>query len=580
MIKRFSSVVREYKKYAWLTPLFVAGEVILEVLIPLIMGTLLDEGVDAGSLDNIWKYGLLLLGCSFLSLFFGAMAGRTAAIASTGFGKNLRHDMYYAVQNYSFTNIDRFTASSLVTRMTTDVTRIQNAFQMLIRMAVRSPLMLIFSTIMAFKIHPTLPLVYVACLPVLGAGLLIIVNKAHPIFEKVLKRYDSLNNVVSENVRGMRVVKSFVREDFENKKFTDVSDDIYRDFSRAEKTIAYNMPLMQLCMYICVLVISWFGARIIVTSGNSPDGLTTGELTSLLSYVMSILMSLMMVSMFFVMITISRAAGERVIEVLDEKSDIVDGEKNLTEVKDGSVTFENVTFKYHGADEICLKDINLDIHSGETIGIIGGTGTGKSTLVQMIPRLYDATEGTVKVGGEDVRDYNVEALRDAVAMVLQKNVLFSGTIADNLRWGNPNATQEELEHVCRLAQAHDFIMSFPDGYETHIEQGGTNVSGGQKQRLCIARALLKKPKILILDDSTSAVDTHTDALIREAFRKYIPETTKFIIAQRATSVSDADRIIVLDGGRVVDIGTNDELMQRCDIYREVCESQMKGGELE
>lgn len=579
MIKRLARSVREYTKYAVVTPLLMAGEVVLEVAIPYVMAFLIDRGIDAGDMNGIWRYGIILALCAMFSLVFGVLAGRTAAKAACGFGGNLRRDIYYKIQDFSFANIDKFSTSSLVTRMTTDVTNVQNAFQMLTRMAFRAPMMMVFSCVMSFNISRDLSLIFVACLPVLALGLWIIMSKAHPIFERVFRTYDELNNVVRENVRGMRVVKSYVREDFEKSKFNAISDTIFKDFSKAEKTLAFNMPLMQVCMYACMLFISWFGARAIVASGNNEAlGLSTGQLVSLMSYVMQILMSLMMLSFVFVMITISRASAERICEVLDEKSDLASPEGALTEVKDGSVRFADVSFGYADGKKLCLNDIDLDIRSGETVGIIGGTGAGKTSLVQLIPRLYDATAGAVCVGGEDVRRYDLNALRDAVAMVLQKNVLFSGTVAENLRWGDETASDDELIRVCRLARAHDFVSAMPEGYNSYIEQGGSNVSGGQKQRLCIARALLKKPKILILDDSTSAVDTRTDAEIRAALRDELPETTKFIIAQRVASVSDADRIIVMDGGRIVDCGSHNELLERCEIYREVYESQTKGSE--
>ncbi len=571
MIRKLAGSIRQYKKDAVLTPVFMLGEVLMEVAIPMLMAYLIDLGIEAGDMGYIWKIGLTLVVCAVVSLCFGALSGRSAARASAGFAGNLRHDMYYNVQQFSFSNIDKFSASSIVTRLTTDVTNVQNAFQMLIRTAVRAPLMLVFALVMAFSLNASLSLVFLAAIPILGVGLFIISGKAHPAFRRMMKRYDRLNTVVEENLRGIRVVKAFVREDHEEEKFTDASEQIRKDSSLAEKILAFNSPLMQFCMYGCILLISWFGAKLIVGGGMS-----TGQLMSLISYATQILMSLMMLSMIFVMMVMSRASMQRITELLEEKAGITDGEKDLREVKDGSIRFENVEFRYKQGAEACLADIDLDIKSGQTVGILGGTGSGKSSLVQLIPRLYDVSAGRVLVGGEDVRDYNVEALRQEVAMVLQKNVLFSGTIKENLRWGNENATDEELIHACELAQADSFIREFPEGYDTHIEQGGTNVSGGQKQRLCIARALLKKPKILILDDSTSAVDTHTDALIREAFKKEIPGTTKIIIAQRVASVQDADQIIVLDGGRVADVGSHEELLEKSPIYREVYESQLKG----
>lgn len=573
MIKRLAACVREYKKDSILTPLYVTMEVVLEVIIPLLMARLIDFGIDGGNMSYIIKMGIALVIAAIISLIFGALSGRSAAIASAGFAKNLRHDMFYNVQGFSFSNIDKFSTASIVTRLTTDITNIQNAYQMIIRIAVRCPVMLIFSLIMAFSINHQLSLIFLACIPILGVGLYLIMSKAHPIFERVFKTYDKLNNVVQENLRGIRVVKSFVREDYEKEKFGTISKDIYNDFSKAEKTLAYNMPLMQFCVFASMLLISWFGARLIVGST-----MTTGELMSLITYTMQILMSLMMLSMVFVMITISRASAERIVEVLNEKSDLHNPEHPVYEVKDGAIRFDNVEFSYKkGSGKPCLKGINLTINAGETVGIIGGTGSSKSSLVQLIPRLYDVTEGSVTVGGVDVRNYDIETLRNEVAMVLQKNVLFSGTIKENLRWGNENATDEELVHACKLAQADGFITQFPDGYDTYIEQGGTNVSGGQKQRLCIARALLKKPKILILDDSTSAVDTKTDAQIRQAMRDEIPGTTKLIIAQRISSIEDADKIIVLDEGEINAVGTHEELLKTNEIYREVYTSQQKGG---
>ena len=578
MIRKLARSIRQYKRDTILTPLSMTLEVIMEVLLPIIMADLIDNGISAGNSAVIWRDGLLLAGVSILSLLSGLLGGVFGARASSGFARNLRHDMYYRLQDYSFSNIDKFSTSSLITRLTTDVSNVQNAFQMLIRMAARSPLMLIFSGIMAFRVNARLALIFLCVVPFLAVGLTYVATHAHPVFRKVFKTYDSLNNVVQENVRGMRVVKSFVREDYEDKKFEDISGQVCTLFTKAERIIALNSPLMQFAMYACTLLISWFGAKFILSSVGQPNAMTTGELNSLLTYSMQILGSLMMLSFMFVMLTISRASGERICEVLDEQSDLHSPENARTEIPDGSVDFNGVSFSYAGNKKrLCLENVNLHIHSGETIGIVGGTGSSKSTLVQLIPRLYDATEGVVKVGGHDVKEYDLEALRNSVAMVLQKNVLFSGTIRENLRWGNPDATDEELVAACRLAQAHEFIEGFPQGYDTFIEQGGSNVSGGQKQRLCIARAILKKPKILILDDSTSAVDTRTDALIREGMKRIIPGTTTFIIAQRVSSVMDADKIIVLDGGRVNGFGTHDELMQTNEIYREVYTSQTKGG---
>ena len=546
MIKRLLKSVREFKKDALLTPFFVVLEVVMEVIIPLVMALLIDKGIDGQDMAAIWKYGIILVLCAMLALVFGAAAGTFAARASTGFARNLRHDMYYNVQNFSFSNIDKFSTGSIVTRLTTDVTNVQNAFQMCTRIAVRCPVMLVFALFMAMKINSRMALVFLAVLPILAIGMGILMKVVGPVFERAFKIYDRMNTVVQENVRGIRVVKTYVREDHETEKFEGVSGMLYRTFSKAQKTMAGVMPLMQFCMYACMLLISWFGARLIV--GGS---MTTGELTSMFSFAMQILMSLMMVAMVFVMITMAKASAERVAEILDEQPDLHNPANPIHEVKDGAIEFDDVSFSYKGDErKLALKNVNLHIKAGQTVGILGGTGSAKSTLVQLIPRLYDTTHGTVKVGGVDVRDYDIEALRDQVAMVLQKNVLFSGTIKENLRWGDENASDEELERVCRLAQADEFIQQMPDKYDTHIEQGGSNVSGGQKQRLCIARALLKKPKILILDDSTSAVDTKTDALIRKAFAEEIPDTTKIIIAQRVSSVQDADQIVILDGGTV------------------------------
>ena len=579
MVRKLLRSVREYKTSSLLAPLFVTCEVILEVIIPMLMANLIDFGIEAGNMQYILKMGLALVIFCIVSLTFGALSGKYAAVASAGFAKNLREDMYNKVQEYSFSNIDKFSTASIVTRLTTDITNIQNAYMMSIRVAVRCPIMLIFASFMAFQINSHLAPIFVIAIPILAVGLVIIISNAKRIFERIFRTYDKLNNVVQENLHGIRVVKSFVREDHETEKFCSVSKEIYQDFSKAEKILAFNAPLMQFCAYGCMLLISWLGAKLIVASGNNPAvGMTTGDLTSMFSYTMQILMSLMMFSMVFVMITISYASMERAEEILDEKSDLHNPENPVYEVKDGSIEFDHVNFVYgKNADKLCLDNVNLKIPSGATVGIIGGTGSSKSTLVQLIPRLYDATEGAVKVGGRDVREYDIESLREEVAMVLQKNVLFSGTIKDNLRWGKEDATDEEMRHVCQLAQADEFIQTFPDGYDTYIEQGGTNVSGGQKQRLCIARALLKKPKILILDDSTSAVDTKTDALIRMAFREEIPNTTKIIIAQRISSVEDADLILVLDDGKINGMGTHQELLANNEIYREVYESQQKGG---
>ena len=571
MIKHLASCIGEYKKDSILSPVFVILEVILEVAIPTLMAYMIDQGIEKSNMQILGKMAVILVILSFLSLACGVLAGRYAAKASAGFAKNLRRKMYYNVQEYSFSNIDKFSTASLVTRLTTDVTNIQNAYQMIIRIAVRCPIMLVFSLIMAFAINHRISMIYLVVIPLLGFGLFWVASHAHPIFKRVFKTYDKLNNVVQENLRGIRVVKAFVRENHEDQKFKSVSDLIYKDFSKAEKILAFNSPMMQTAVYTTMLLISWFAAHMIVGST-----MTTGELVSLFTYTMQILSSLMMLSMVFVMIIISRASAERIVEVLTEESDIKDNENPIYEVKDGSISFENVNFSYSkNPDKVCLKNINLTIPSGATVGIIGGTGSSKTSLIQLIPRLYDATTGEVKVGGINVKDYDIGALRNEVAMVLQKNELFSGTIKDNLRWGNKEASDEELTRVCKLAQADEFIEKFPDGYDTFIEQGGSNVSGGQKQRLCIARALLKKPKILILDDSTSAVDTKTDALIRKAFREEIPATTKLIVAQRVTSIMDADMIIVMENGTVNAVGTHDELLQNNSIYQEVYYSQTK-----
>ena len=580
MIKRLAQCIREYKWAAILAPATMVGEVAMEVLIPLVMADLYDYGIKMGDMQTVVLKSLQLVLCALASLAFGVMSATYASKAGTGFAKNLRHDMYYRVQDFSFSNIDKFSTASIVTRLTSDVANLQNTFQMMIRMAIRCPMMLILALASAMKISVRLSLVYCVALPVLIFALVILVPRVFKIFDRVFKTYDKLNNVVQENIHGIRVVKSFVREEKEVEKFTTISGSIYNDFCKAERILALNNPIMQLCVYGCMLGISWIGANLVVASGNNPDlGLTTGQLSSMFTYTTQILMSLMMLSMVFVMLTMSRAPMKRCVEILAEEPNLVSPtEGPVTEVPDGSIDFENVSFRYAAtAHHRALKEVNLHIPSGATVGILGATGSGKSTLVQMIPRLYDVTEGTLKVGGIDVRKYDLEVLRDQVAMVLQKNELFSGTIKDNLRWGNADATDEEIEHACRLACADEFIQGFPEKYDYKIEQGGTNVSGGQKQRLCIARALLKKPKVLILDDSTSAVDTRTDAMIRQAFREEIPNTTKLIIAQRVSSVQDADMIVVLDNGMVSAVGTHAELMKTSAIYQEVFYSQQKGG---
>lgn len=573
MIKRLSQCIREYKKDAILSPLYVLVESLLDVAIPFVMASLIDKGIEAGNMSMILRYGAILVGFALVALTFGALSGRSCARATAGFARNLRHDMFHHLQVYSFSNIDKFSSAGLVTRLTTDVSNVQNAFMMIIRTLIRCPAMLIFAMVMSFRINHDISLIFLAVIPILGVGLYLIIKHVHPVFERVFKTYDRLNGVVQENLSGIRVVKNFVREDHEIEKFDTISGTIYKDFSLAERILALNSPLMQGCVYACMILVSWLGAKQIVI-GN----MSTGNLMSFFTYIMQILSSLMMLSMVFVMITMSRASAERIVEVLDEESDITNCDNPVYEVKDGSVEFTDVSFSYaKRPDKTVLDDIDLIIPSGQTVGIIGGTGSSKSSLVQLIPRLYDVTGGCVKVGGVDVRNYDLQTLRHNVAMVLQKNTLFSGTIKENLRWGNPDATDEELVHACRLAQADDFISTFPDGYDTYIEQGGTNVSGGQKQRLCIARAILRKPKILILDDSTSAVDTKTDALIRQAFREEIPNTTKIIIAQRISSVMDADQIVVMDNGRINACGTHEELLANNEIYREVYESQQKGG---
>lgn len=573
MIKRLSQCIREYKKDTILSPLYVLVESLLDVAIPFVMAGLIDKGIEAGNMSMILRYGAILVGFALVALTFGALSGRSCARATAGFARTLRHDMFHHLQVYSFSNIDKFSSAGLVTRLTTDVSNVQNAFMMIIRTLIRCPAMLIFAMVMSFRINHDISLIFLAVIPILGVGLYLIIKHVHPVFERVFKTYDRLNGVVQENLSGIRVVKNFVREDHEIEKFDTISGTIYKDFSLAERILALNSPLMQGCVYACMILVSWLGAKQIVI-GN----MSTGNLMSFFTYIMQILSSLMMLSMVFVMITMSRASAERIVEVLDEESDITNCDNPVYEVKDGSVEFTDVSFSYaKRPDKTVLDDIDLIIPSGQTVGIIGGTGSSKSSLVQLIPRLYDVTGGCVKVGGVDVRNYDLQTLRHNVAMVLQKNTLFSGTIKENLRWGNPDATDEELVHACRLAQADDFIRTFPDGYDTYIEQGGTNVSGGQKQRLCIARAILRKPKILILDDSTSAVDTKTDALIRQAFREEIPNTTKIIIAQRISSVMNADQIVVMDNGRINACGTHEELLANNEIYREVYESQQKGG---
>ena len=574
MIKKLARYVKEYKKQAILTPIFVILEVVMEVIIPLLMARIIDVGIQNSDIRYILEMGILLIISAIMSLIFGMLSGRFAAIASAGYTKNLRKEMFHKIQDYAFENIDKFSTSSLVTRMTTDVTNVQMAFQMIIRILVRGPIMMIFALLMVLSISGKLSLIFLVAIPFLGIILFLIATKAHPIFEKVFKKYDKLNRVVQENLNAIRVVKAYVREETEEQKFKEVNDEVYKNFIKAQKIVAFNSPVMQLTIYTSILLISWFGAKLIV--GGS---MQTGQLSSIITYAWQILSSLMMLSMVFVMITISQSSAERIMEVIEEEPVLKNPENPIKEVKDGSISFKNVSFCYSDEkdkNKFALKNINLEIKEGETIGIIGGTGSSKSTLVQLIPRLYDATKGEIKVGGVNVKDYDIHALRDSVAMVLQKNVLFSGTIAENLRWGKKNADLEELEDVCKLAQADGFIQEFPSKYETVLDQGGTNVSGGQKQRICIARAILKKPKILILDDSTSAVDTKTDSLIRKAFREEIPNTTKIIIAQRVTSIEDADRIIVLNDGEIDGIGTSEELLKTNEIYREVYETQKKG----
>ena len=576
MIKELAKHIGEYKKVTILTPIVAAVEVALEVLIPLVLARLIDLGIDMGDMAVIKRYGAYLIGLTILSLIFGVTSGRFAAIAAAGFSRNLRRDLYNQVQEFSFHNIDKFSTASLVTRMTTDVNNVQMAFQMLIRIAVRAPLMLIFSVVAAVFINPKLAVTFLVAVPLLGIGLIFISTNVFPIMDRVFKTYDKLNNVVQENLHGIRVVKSFVREKHEEEKFNQTSENIYRDFSKAERIMILNAPLMMIAVYTAMILISYFGARFIVVGT-----LTTGELMSLITYTGQIMMSLMMVSMIFVMLTISRTGARRIVEVLQTKSDLTNPENGLTEVADASLQFKNVSFSYtDDLDKLCLKNINLTIPQGAVVGIIGATGSGKSSLVQLIPRLYDATEGEITMGGVNVKDYDLETLRNQVAMVLQKNTLFSGTIKENLRWGDENASDEELVKACKIACADGFIREFPDGYDTHIEQGGKNVSGGQKQRLCIARALLKKPKILILDDSTSAVDTATDASIRQALREEQSHMTKIIIAQRISSIKDADFIIVLENGAIDAIGTHEELLANNEIYREIYQAQAKGGDFD
>lgn len=574
MIKRILQEVKEYRKASFLAPIFMVGEVVLEISLPFLMSFIIDKGVSQGDMTEVTKYGLIMIVAAFGSLFCGAMSGKYAAYASAGFAKNLRRAMFYNIQDFSFHNIDKFSTAGLVTRLMTDVTNIQNAYQMVLRMCVRAPLTLVCAMAMTFVINAELSMVFLYAIAFLGIVLIFIMKFAHPIFLQVFNRYDDLNASVQENITNMRVVKAYVKEDYEISKFNKASYNIYRMFKKAEIILIFNSPAMQLSMYACILAISWLGARMIV--GGS---MTTGELMSMMTYTTNILMSLMMLSMIFVMLSMSFASVQRIDEVLDEKSDIVSPEKAVTELKDGSIDFHHVSFAYSADQEAdSLEDIALHIRSGETIGILGGTGSGKSSLVQLIPRLYDVTKGSLYVGGVDVKEYDLDVLRYQVSMVLQNNVLFGGTIKDNLRWGNPNASDEEMLQACRLAQADEFIQRFPDGYDTHIEQGGSNVSGGQKQRLCIARALLKNPKILILDDSTSAVDTRTDYLIRKAFREDIPDITKLIISQRISSIEDADRIVVLDDGKINGIGTHAELLKTNEIYQEVYRTQMKGGD--
>ena len=578
MLKILVKSLRDYRKGSVITVLLSILEAAFEIFIPLCMAKVIDEGIDMGNMNTVWKYGMYLLILAFFQLAAGVLSAHMAARASAGFSANLRQDMYDNAQTFAFSNIDKFSTASIVTRLTTDVTNIQNAYQMLLRMAIRGPIMLFFSMIVSFRINSTVAWIFLAVIPIMGFLLYLIMKRVNPIMNRVFRTYDALNNVVQENVRGIRVVKSFHREEHEIGKFRDISENIYRNFAKGERLIAFNSPIMQFFMYACMILISWIGAKAIVSSGNHAAlGMTTGDLTALFSYATQILTSLMMLSMVFVMITISLASARRIAEILNEKTDISNPDNPVMKVKDGSICFEHVDFVYTSkADKKVLDDINLSVAPGETIGIIGGTGSSKSSLVQLIPRLYDVTGGRITLGGVDVRRYDLDTLRDAVAMVLQKNELFSGTIKENLRWGNEHATDKEIEHACRLACADEFIKTFPKRYDTHLEQGGTNVSGGQKQRLCIARALLKKPLVLILDDSTSAVDTKTDAFIQKSFAEYIPDTTKIIIAQRVSSVRHADQIVVMDRGRIIAVGKHETLLETCDIYREVYESQKKG----
>jgi len=573
MVKELLKPIREYKKVTWLTPFFVSLEVVLEVAITFLMARMIDLGIDAGDINYIIKLGLILTILCLISLICGIFSGFFSAKSSSGYARNLRDDMYIKIQSFSFANIDKFSSSSLITRLTTDVKNVQNAFQVIIRLAVRAPLMIIFSLIMVFSINRSLSLIFLLIIPILIVGLYFIINKVFPLFEKVLKVYDKLNNIVQENLRGIRVVKSFVREDYEKKKFVVASDKIYKYYSRAEKIISFSSPLMQFCIYTSMLLISWFGARLIVN-----NSLTTGQLMSLIIYAMQILVSLMLLSIVFVMIIMSRSSAKRIIAVLKEKVDIKNGSKNWSEVKDGSISFKNVSFSYtNDQDKLCLRQVNLEIKSAWTVGIIGGTGSSKTTLVQLIPRLYDATEGQVLVGGVNVKDYNLKVLRDQVAIILQKNVLFSGSVKENLLWGNYKASDEELQQVCRIAQADEFIQQLPEKYDTKIEQGGNNLSGGQKQRLCLARALLKNPKILIFDDATSAVDTKTEKQMEQALKEYLPQTTKLIITQRIASIESADLIMVLDNGQINGLGRHEELLKNNSIYKEIYKSQQEGG---